>query len=590
MGAGRTVREPAPGTLLTGHAETLMRTIVFFYFCLFFLGWITPRAGADPVRYVEVTAEAGLTFCYVNGASGRKYMPEPMGSGAAFFDADGDGFLDLYIVNGAPLPGYEGEDRPQNALYRNRGDGSFVEITARAGVGDTGYGMGVATGDYDADGDQDLYLTNFGPNLLYRNRGDGSFADIAARAGVRDDGWGTNAAFVDYDLDGDLDLYVANYIDYDLEDNQECGPGAVRAYCAPTVYPGQSGVLYRNDGEDSFADVTEEAGLYTTAGRQLGAVFGDYDDDGDPDLFIASDKTPNFLFQNNGDGTFEERGLRADVAYSGDGRPESAMGADLGDYDNDGRLDIIVATFQWVSNTLYRNDGNGFFTDVTFAAHLGIESLPYLGMTAAFLDYDNDGYLDIFVANGHLDSNVQEYDRGATYPQKNQLFRNNGDGTFAEVTQSTGPGLLIERVSHGAAFGDYDNDGDTDIFVSDSGAPHCTLLRNDGGSRNGYLAIRTVGTRSNRDGIGARIRVVAGNLVQTREVRHSYGYMCANDPRVLFGLGGGGQVERVEIRWPSGMVQVFEEVEAGQLLTVREGEGGQIRTARPAADLPAGRR
>ena len=525
---------------------------------------------AGSVQFVEVTSEAGITFTYVNGASGKKYMPEPMGSGAAFFDYDNDGYLDLYIVNGAPLPGFQCEKLPTNVLYRNNRDGTFTDITVEARVGDTGYGMGTAVGDYDNDGDEDLYVTNFGPNVLYQNNGDGTFTDVTVEAGVGDQGWGTNAAFVDYDRDGNLDLYVANYMKFDVRYNIECRQGVERAYCGPTAYPGQSGVLYRNNGDGTFTDVTKQAGLFNTSGRQLGAVFGDYDDDSDLDLFVANDKTPNFLYQNNGDGTFTEIGLMAGIAYNEDGVAESAMGADWGDYDNDGDLDIIVATFQWLANTLYHNEGDGFFTDVTFPAHVGTESLPYLGMTAAFLDYDNDGDLDIFIANGHLDENVQEYDVMARYAQKNQLFRNNGDGTFTEVTDRAGPGLQVERVSHGAAFGDYDNDGDIDIFVSDSNHPTCTLLRNDGGNQNHYLMIKTVGTRSNRDGIGARIQVVSGDLVQMKEVRSSYGYLCSNDRRVLFGLGDRNKADRIEIRWPSGITQVLKDVKANQFLTIKE--------------------
>jgi len=497
--------------------------IVFPYLFFFLLAAVLlsiETASAAAVRFVEVTREAGVDFTYVNGASGHKYMPEPMGSGAAFFDYDDDGFLDLYIVNGTYLDRDPGDDPPTNALYRNDGDGTFTNVTDAMGAGDAG--------------------------------------------------WGTNAAFVDYDNDGDLDLYVANYMDFRIENNRECRQSTARAYCGPTAYPGQSGVLYRNDGNAPLVDVTEAAGLSSTAGRQLGATFGDYDDDGDLDLFVANDKTPNFLFRNNGDGTFTETGAIAGIAYNEDGLAESAMGADWGDYDSDGRLDIIVATFQWLANTLYHNDGDGFFTDLTYAAQVGKESLPYLGMTAAFMDYDSDGYLDLFVANGHLDENVEEYDTAAAYAQKNQLFRNDGDGTFAEVTHQTGPGLQVERVSHGAAFGDLDNDGDVDVFVSDSDTPHCTLLRNDGGNQNRYLMIRTKGTRSNRDGIGARLRVVAGDLAQVKEVRSTYGYLSANDLRVHFGLGRRPQADRVEVRWPSGVVQVLEDVAVDQLLTIEE--------------------
>ena len=525
---------------------------------------------AEPApQFVEITEEAGLDFRYVNGASGHKYMVEAVGSGAAFFDDDGDGWLDLYIVNGAPMPGYRGPSSP-NAHYRNQRDGTFAEVTAAAGTGDAGFGMGAAVGDYDNDGDADLYVTNYGPNVLYRNEGGGVFADVTAAAAVGDVGWGTHAAFVDYDRDGDLDLYAANYMEFDPDHNEECFAGTVRIYCGPNTYPGQAGVLYRNDGGSRFVDVTTEVGLADDSGRQLAAVFGDFDNDGDADLFVANDKRPNFLFLNNGDGTFSENGAEVGVAYNEEGLAESAMGADWGDYDNDGFLDIIVATFQWLPNTLYHNDGDGFFTDVTFAANLGVPSVPYLGMTSAFFDYDNDGFLDVFVSNGHLDENVEEYDPATTYPQRNQLFRNQGDGSFTEVTEHSGPGMLVERVSHGAVFGDCDNDGDVDIFVSDSAAPHCTLLRNDGGNANHYLTVEVVGTASNRDGIGARVRAVAGDLVQTREIRRSYGYMGSNDVRLILGLGDHAQVDTLQVHWPSGVVQTLLGVEADQSIVIRE--------------------
>lgn len=527
-----------------------------------------------PVQYVEVTLEAGIDFRYINGATGEKYMPESMGSGAAFFDFDGDGLLDLYIINGAyfgEIP--PGESVPVNAMFRNLGDGTFVNVTEQTGTGDPGYGMGVAVGDVNNNGILDLYVANYGANVFYRNRGDGTFEDVTEQTGTGDPGWGSSAAFTDYNNNGYLDLYVANYMDFRIEDNKECRQSTVHAYCGPLAYPGQSGVLYRNDGDWAFTDVTREAGVYSTAGRQLAVIFGDYNNNGYQDFFIANDKAPNFLFRNNMDGTFEEIGVIAGVAFNEDGVAESAMGADWGDYDNDGHLDIIMATFQWLANTLYRNEGDGFFMDMTYPARLGTESLPYLGMTAAFLDYDNDGWLDVFLANGHLDENVQEYDSAASYEQLNQLFRNQGDGTFTEVTQQAGPGLQVERVSHGAAFGDFNNDGYIDIFISDSDTPHCTLLLNQGGSGNHWLMIRTVGLDSNRDGIGARVWAYAGELEIMKEVRSAYGYMGANDLRLHFGLGSSPRAERLEIRWPSGKRQVLKDVSANQLVVIHEPAG-----------------
>lgn len=526
-------------------------------------------AAAQDVEFVDVTSEAGLDFRYINGASGNKFMVEAVGSGAAFFDADSDGWIDLYILNGAPLPGYEGPTGP-NALFRNDGDGTFTDITDSSGTGDMRFGMAAATGDADNDGDPDLYVANYGANVLYRNDGGGRFTDVTMTAAVADSGWGSHAAFADVDRDGDLDLYVANYMDFDVDANRACYRGEAREYCGPNTYDGQSGVLYRNDGDLQFVDITSEAGLSTQAGRQLAAVFGDIDDDGDDDLFVANDKQPNFLFTNDGAGHFEEIGAIAGVAYNEEGVAESAMGADLGDIDNDGDIDIVVATFQWLPNTLYQNDGDGFFSDVTFSVGLGAESVPYLGMTAAFLDYDNDGFLDVFVANGHLDQNVKEFDPSTSYEQINQLFRNRHDGTFEETTRSSGPGMLVERVSHGAVFGDIDNDGDVDIFISDSASPTCTLLRNDGGNAANYLTLRVRGTRSNRDAIGARVRIVADDLVQTRQIRRSYGYMGSNDVRLHVGLGSRTVADSVIVRWPNGNVQTFTKLAANRQVELVE--------------------
>jgi hypothetical protein len=528
---------------------------------------ITPAAAQ--IQFVDITESAGIDFGYINGASGEKFMLEAVGSGAAFFDADRDGFIDLYILNGAALPGYDGPTGT-NALFRNDGDGTFTDVTAASGTGDPGFGMAAATGDADNDGFPDLYVANHGANRFYQNDGDGSFTDITSTARVGDDGWGAHAAFSDVDRDGDLDLYVANYMDFDPEDNRRCFRGEAREYCGPNTYPGQSGVLYRNDGDLRFTDVTVESGLATTEGKQLAAVFGDLDQDGDEDLFIANDKNPNFLFLNDGKGHFVESGAIAGVAYNEEGVAESAMGADVGDIDNDGDMDIIVATFQWLPNTLYRNDGDGFFSDVTFAVGLGAESVPYLGMTAAFLDYDNDGFLDVFVANGHLDANVKDFDPSTSYEQINQLFRNRSDGTFEETTRSTGPGMLLERVSHGAVFGDIDNDGDVDIFVSDSASPRCTLLRNDGGNAHNFLTLMAKGTQSNRDGLGAVVRIVAGKLVQTRHIRRSYGYMGSNDVRLHVGLGSHGQADSIIVHWPSGQAQTLTGVAANQQILLTE--------------------
>jgi len=523
------------------------------------------------VHFVDVTSEAGITFQHTDGASGRKYLVEAMCSGAAFFDYDNDGELDIYFVNGAVLPGFTSDDMPTNALYRNNGDGTFTDVTLEAGVGDPGYGYGVAAGDYDNDGDLDLYITNFGPNVLYRNNGNGTFTDVTKEANVGDAKWGVMAAFADYDNDGYLDLFVGNYVDFTLENHKECrfGLGDLILYCHPRMYNGQPDVLYHNNGDGTFTDVTNTAGVYDPSGKAMGLVFSDFNDDGWLDLYVANDTVRKFLYMNNGDGTFTEIGVRAGVAYAGDGRVQAGMGTDSGDFDNDGDFDIFVATYQEDHNTLYRNEGNGFFTDVTFSAGMGTESYAYLGFAALFLDYDNDGDLDLFVANGHIDNDIEKVDKNISYAQTNQLFRNNGDGTFTDVSAQSGEGLQVKKVSRGIAVGDYDNDGDLDLLVTNR-ASLPTLLRNEGGNQNHWLQVKLVGTVSNRDGIGAKITVVTGSRVQVREAKGSYGYMGQNDLRVHFGLGNASEVDLVQIRWPSGIIQKLKNVVADQLLVVKE--------------------
>lgn len=516
---------------------------------------------AAEVQFADATAAAGIGFCHQNGARGEKHVPETMGSGLAFFDYDGDGWLDLYFVNTAGPA----------ALYHNQGDGRFAETAQSAGVANSGYGMGCAAADYDNDGLLDLYVTCYGPNLLYRNNGDHTFADLTAHAGVGDPGMGMGAVFGDYDLDGDLDLYVANYITYRPEQNPHCARvKGIRIYCGPDAYPPQADVFYRNGGDGTFSDITAMVGLLPGAAKELGAVFTDYDLDGDPDLLVAGDRTPNLLYRNDG-GRFSEVGALAGVAYSDEGEALAGMGIAVGDYDHDQLLDLFVTNFQWEPNSLYRNLGNGLFADLTFAAGLGVPSLPRMGWGTAFFDYDNDGDCDLFVANGHLDANFELFD-DVSYAQQNQLFRNDGNGRFAEVTDVAGPGLQLEQVSRGSAVGDYDNDGDLDVAISNNGQSG-VLLRNEGGNQNHWLALRLVGagpSLSNRSGVGACVRVEAGDLVQVDEVRSGSSYLSQEDLRLFFGLGPREQADRVEIRWPSGILQRLTGVEAGQFLTVHE--------------------
>ncbi|NKB66501.1 MAG: hypothetical protein GKR89_05530 [Candidatus Latescibacteria bacterium] len=526
--------------------------------------WATPQ-------FTDVTQTAGIDFVHVNGAGGAKYVVETVGPGAAFLDYDDDGDLDAYLINGAAVPGTTLDTPPSNALYRNQGDGTFVDITQATGTGDTGYGMGVAAADYDNDGDLDFYLANFGPNALYRNDGD-RFAQVAPQAGVDDDKWGSSCAFADIDNDGAVDLYVANYHDFSYTNHKICAEGGsgLQLYCGPETFDGVPDLLYRNQGNGTFADITQAAGLVHSAGKELGVVFGDVDLDGDQDLYLASDKTLNFLFVNDGQGHFAETGLLAGAAYNEDGEVEAGMGVDMGDYDNDGQPDLFVTNFQWETNTLYRNLGGGDFVDDTFISGLGKSSIPYLSWGTRFFDVDLDGDRDLFIANGHLESDVEHYEN-TTFAQRNQLFLNQGDGRFDEFTPPANSGLAIRQVSRGAAFGDYDGDGDVDILVANC-ASTPTLLRNDTPSVGHWLRLRLQGTQSNRSAIGARVTVINGDKRQVDQVRSGASYLSQSDLRLSFGLGHQDRVDRIEIDWPSGLHQIVENPPVDQDLTLIEGQ------------------
>lgn len=537
-------------------------------------------ASGEPfqVRFVDVTEEAGITIETTSGGEEKRYIVEAKGGGAAtFLDYDDDGWMDIYIVNGSRLEGFPPGEEPRNVLYRNNGDGTFTDVTEEAGVGDAHWGMGCTAADYDNDGYTDIYVANFGPNILYHNNGDGTFTDVTEEAGVGDPRWSTGTAWGDYDGDGDLDLYVANYVNFDVNNLEKYRKmnvwRGIEVMAGPRGLEGAEDVFYRNNGDGTFTDFTTEAGLTDRLkGYGFAVLFGDYDNDGDLDIYIANDSVPNYLYRNNGDGTFTEVGLEAGVAYSEDGREQAGMGAVFGDYDNDGDLDLFVTNFSDDNNTLYRNDGDGFFTDVTFQSGLGAPSLPFVSWGTEFLDYDNDGWKDLFVATGHVYPQVDQYNFGMTYEERNQLYHNNHDGTFTEVTEVAGPGMQIKKVSRGATFGDYDNDGDIDVLVLNMG-DRPTLLRNEGGNRNHWIKFRTVGTRSNRDGIGARIWVTAGGFTQMREVYMGSSFLCGNDIRVHFGLGKADKADLVRIRWPSGLVEEFRDLKADRLYILKEGEG-----------------
>ena len=521
----------------------------------------------SPIHFTDVTDSAGIHFKHADGAAGEFHLPETLGAGGAFLDYDNDGDLDLYLVNSAA----------PSMLYRNNGDGTFADVTATAGVSNQeSYGHGIAGGDYDNNGYVDIYVTNFGANRLYHNNGDGTFTDVTDKSGTGDSRWSSSATFFDYNSDGDLDLYVVNYLNYKLDVSypscfETPAFGAtekVRGYCHPKHFEGAPDRLYRNNGDGTFTDVTEAANVRDPGGmflgKGLGVVAADFDADGNPDLYVANDDTPNYLFYNKGDGTFAEIAILTGCAYSADGIAQAGMGVDAGDYNGDGFLDIFVTNFSYETNTLYRNNGDGTFTDVSYKAQLGEESYLSLGFGTGFFDADNDGHLDIFVANGHIFPTVEQTTDVLSYKQPNQLFWNQGDATFAEIRFDKRP-----AVSRGTLFGDYDNDGDTDLLVTQLNGT-VTLLRNESQTSNNWLRIKLIGTRSNRDGIGTRITLTIGPESQTREVRMGSSYLSSNDPRVLFGVGQRTTVDQLKIRWQSGVVQVFESLTVNQELVVTE--------------------
>ena len=543
--------------------------------------------------FADVTAAAGIQFMHQTGASGRRYFPETMGGGVAFLDFDGDGDLDIYFPNGAPLPGYSDPSEPANALYRNEG-GRFTEMAAAAGAADPGgYGMGCAAADYDNDGRLDLYVTNFGANAMFRNKGPG-FADVTAESALGDTAWGAGCAFFDYDRDGDLDLYITNYVHFDFASVDEDldpylkstkkpprGNGArISAFPDPGQFPGAEDRLLRNDPGGAFADITSHAGMVDTVaieGRGLGVVAVDYDRDGWPDLYVANDGSRNFLYRNRGDGSFEDVAGLAGVAYGLDGQREAGMGVDAGDFDGDGSVDLVVTNFEQEPASLYRNLGSGTFLHFSYPAGIGLPTLRPLSFGLGFLDYDNDGFLDLFIANGHVLDNITRFDRSRSYGQANQLLRNQGPDPqgqvrFKDVSAAAGEGVTAPMVSRGTAFGDFDEDGDVDLLVGNVGQ-RPNLLRNDLGSSNNWLRVKAVGRDSNRDGIGARVRIAAGDLRLAREVRGSYSYLAHSDLRVSFGLGEREVVDEVEVEWPSGMKDQVTGVQANRTVVVVEGGG-----------------
>ena len=534
----------------------------------------TPQS--SPVTFVDVARSSGIVFCHDNAASPEKFLIETMGSGCAWIDYDRNGLLDIFLVNGAATAVHHPEVPPRSALYRNNGDGTFTDVTLKAGVSAAGlFGMGVAVGDYDNDGFPDLFVLGYGSCILYHNNGDGTFTDVTTRSGVKNSGrWASSAAWFDYDNDGRLDLVIANYVDWSPERNFYCGdrgPG-MRSYCHPDDFHGEPPSLYHNNGDGTFTDVSKASGMGKKGGNGLGVVTFDYDNDGWQDIFIANDHMPNFLFHNNRDGTFREVGYLAGVAVSADGQFEAGMGTDAADTTGNGRLDLVVGHLDMQLARVYQNQGDQTFEDATLRSKISYSTYHMSTFGTRLMDYDNDGARDLFMANGHVLDNIERYRSETHYAEPKLMFRNVGHGVFENVSDRLGADFQLPRVSRGAAVGDFDNDGDLDILINNNGQPP-QLLRNDGGNANHWLEILLIGTKSNRDGVGARVKVRAGDLISYDQRKGGMSYQSAQDPRLHFGLGNRAMVDELEILWPSGMVTKLSGVKSDQIIAVEEGVG-----------------
>ena len=538
------------------------------------------------VSFLNVARESGLSVKTIFGGEHKnKYLLETTGCGVAFYDYDNDGWLDIFLVNGWRLEGFPAGSEPTSHLFHNNRDGTFTDVTAKAGVANSGWGQGVCVGDYDNDGWEDLFVTYYGKNVLYHNNGDGTFTDVSVKAGVAGKGtrWNTGCAFVDYDRDGRLDLFVANYIDMDLATAPvpESGPclyKGVLVACGPPGLQGGKNILYHNNGDGTFSDLSEAAGIFRANGTYgLGVLTADFDNDGWPDIYVANDSTASALYHNKKNGTFEDIAVEAGCALSPDGKPQAGMGVSAADYDLDGNLDLLKTNFAGDTPSLYHNLGGGNFEDATFTAGLGAHT-QFLGWGCGFFDFDNDGWPDILICNGHVYPEVEQLKTEAGYPQRKLLYRNLRNGHFADVSFQAGSGISNPAPCRGCAFGDFDNDGDIDVVVNTVN-DYPQLLRCDSKVENNWIKVRTIGTKSNRSGIGARLTCTthpAGEAKphqQIDEVRSGGSYISQSDLRVHFGLGKAKKVEVLEIRWPSGHLDTLKDVKANQLIFVKEGEG-----------------
>ncbi len=535
---------------------------------------------AGLANFSDIAEKAGLTAVNVfGGVDTKKYIIETTGTGVAIFDYDNDGWPDIFIVNGTTLEGFPGKEAPTNHLYHNNHDGTFTDVTAKAGLTATGWGQGVCVGDYDNDGWEDLYVTYYGKNRLYHND-HGVFTEVAEKAGVAGSGkaWGTGCAFVDYNRDGRLDLLVANYVDFNMATTPKPGEGSscvwkgVPVMCGPRGLPGAKNILYENRGDGTFVDVTAKAHIDQTGGHYAFSVSTfDYDDDGWPDIYVACDSAPSILYHNNHDGTFTDVAVMAGVAFNEDGREQAGMGTTIADYNGDGRLDIFKTNFSDDTPTLYRNDGEGVFSDVTYAAGLGLHT-QYLGWGTMFFDFDNDGWPDLVLANGHVYPEVDKFHLSSGYMEPRLLYHNNGNGTFTDISASAGPGFATVSSARGLAVGDFWNDGRMSVLINNVYAKP-SLLVNATHYSNHWVTFKTEGTRTNRDGIGAKISVKTGGRTLVDEVRSGSSYISQNDLRVHFGLGRSSKIDGVEVRWPSGLVEHFDNLAVDAIHVLKEGSG-----------------